>query len=319
MPGARRQREIAMSTTTPIDKARAGRLMKSATYASVGVASTLIIAKTGAWIVTDSVAVLSTLIDSLLDAAASIITLFAVRHALVPADTEHRFGHGKAEALAALGQAAFITGSACLLVFEAARRFFEPQTVTREYVGIAVMVFSIVLTLALVQYQRYVVRKTGSVAIGADSLHYVGDLLVNAAVIAALAATAWLGWQWIDPALAMLVAGYILISAWRIARSSLDMLMDRELPDDERARISAIALAHPEVRSLHDLRSRRSGTDTFIQLHIELDAALTLIAAHEISDAVEAEIRAAFPNAEVIIHQDPEGLDEDHAKVAYRA
>ena len=301
----------------PIDKIRAGRLMRSATYASVGVAVTLIVAKMGAWVMTDSVAVLSTLIDSLLDAAASVITLFAVRHALVPADSEHRFGHGKAEALAALGQAAFITGSACLLVFEAVRRIFEPHVVTHELIGIAVMVFSIVLTLVLVQYQRYVVRATRSVAITADSLHYIGDLLVNTAVIAALVATAWLGWRWIDPVLALLVAAYILVSAWRIVRGSLDMLMDRELPDDERMRIREIALAHPEVHDMHDLRSRRSGTDTFIQLHVELDGALTLSAAHEISDAIEGEIRAAFPHAEVIIHQDPEGLEEDHGKVAF--
>jgi len=307
-----------VSETRTSDKDRAGRLMKSATYASVGVAATLIVAKTAAWVVTDSVAVLSTLIDSLLDAVASILTLFAVHKALVPADKEHRFGHGKAEALAALGQAAFITGSACLLTFEALRRLFEPQAVTRELVGIAVMALSIVLTLGLVQYQRYVVRRTDSLAIGADSLHYAGDLLVNAAVIAALAATAWLGWQWVDPALALMVAGYILYSAWRIAKGSLDMLMDRELPDDERARIREIALAHPEVQAMHDLRSRRSGTDTFIQLHIELDGALTVMEAHKISDAVEEEIRAAFPNAEVIIHQDPEGIEEDHAKVAYR-
>lgn len=300
-------------------KNAAGRLMKSASYASVTVAVTLIVAKLGAWVVTDSVAVLSTLIDSLLDAVASIITLFAVHQSLVPADREHRFGHGKAEALAALGQAAFITGSACLLVFEAVRRLFEPQAVTRELVGIAVMVLSIVLTLALVQYQRYVVRKTESVAIGADSLHYVGDLLVNGGVIAALAATAWLGWYWLDPVLALVVAAYILLSAWRIARSSLDMLMDRELPDEDRARIRELALAHPGVHAMHDLRSRRSGTDTFIQLHIEVDGDLTVEQAHDISDAVEEEIRAAFPNAEVIIHQDPLGLDEDHAKVAYRA
>jgi ferrous-iron efflux pump FieF len=308
-----------MTEPAAMDRDGAGRLMKSATYASVSVAVTLIVAKLGAWIVTDSVAVLSTLIDSLLDAVASVITLFAVHHALVPADREHRFGHGKAEALAALGQAAFITGSACLLVVEAVRRIFQPHALTHELVGIAVMVLSIVLTLALVQYQRYVVRKTDSVAIGADSLHYVGDLLVNGAVIAALAATAWLGWQWVDPVLALCVAGYILISAWRIARSSLDMLMDRELPDEERARIREIALAHPEVHALHDLRSRRAGTDTFIQLHIELDGGLTVEKAHDISDAVEEEIRAAFPNAEVIIHQDPVGLEEDHAKVAYRA
>ena len=230
-----------MNDQATIDKARAGRLMRSATYASVSVAAILIVAKIGAWMMTDSVAVLSTLIDSFLDAVASVITLFAVRHALTPADSEHRFGHGKAEALAALGQAAFITGSAILLVFEAIRRFFEPREVTNEVVGIGVMVFSIVLTLALVQYQRYVVRVTRSVAITADSLHYVGDLLVNAAVIAALAATAWLGWQWVDPVLALLVAAYILISAWRIVRNSARYPDGPRAAGTTSARVSAIS------------------------------------------------------------------------------
>lgn len=303
-----------MNDAAANDKDRAGRLMKSASYASVTVAVTLIVAKLGAWIVTDSVAVLSTLIDSLLDAVASVITLFAVHQSLVPADREHRFGHGKAEALAALGQAAFITGSACLLVFEAMRRFFEPHAVTRELVGIAVMVLSIVLTLVLVQYQRYVVRKTSSLAIGADSLHYVGDLLVNAAVIAALAATAWLGWQWLDPLLALGVAAYILLSAWRIARSSLDMLMDRELPEEERARIKEITLAHPDVIALHDLRTRMSGPQTFIQVHIEMDGAMSLYRSHAVADEVEASLQQAYPEAEVIIHQDPYGIEEERSR-----
>ena len=301
-----------------IDKARAARLMRNATYASVSVAVTLIAAKVAAWIITDSVAILSTLIDSLLDAFASIVTLLAVRHALQPADSEHRFGHGKAEALAGLGQAAFITGSAALLVAEAAGRLSSPQPVTQELFGIAVMGFSIVLTLCLVLYQQFVVRETGSVAIGADRLHYVGDLLVNAAVIGALLATSLLQRSWIDPALALLVAAYILWAAWRIVRGVLDILMDRELPDADRLRIREIALAHEAVQDMHDLRSRRSGTDTFIQLHIELDGAMRLIEAHEIADAVEADIRAAFPGAEVIIHQDPAGIEEGHPKVAFR-
>ena len=302
----------------PIEKARAARLMRNATYASVSVAITLIAAKVAAWIITDSVAILSTLIDSLLDALASVVTLLAVRHALQPADSEHRFGHGKAEALAGLGQAAFITGSAVLLVAEAAGRLASPQLVTHEYVGIGVMGFSIALTLGLVLYQQFVVRETGSVAIGADRLHYVGDLLVNAAVIGALLATSLLQRSWIDPALALLVAAYILWSAWRIVRGVIDILMDRELPDADRLRIREIALAHEAVQDMHDLRSRRSGTDTFIQLHIELDGAMRLIEAHEIADAVEADIRKAFPGAEVIIHQDPAGIEEGHPKVAFR-
>lgn len=306
------------STAATLDRPQAARLMRLATYASVTVALTLIAAKTVAWILTDSVAVLSTLVDSFLDAVASIVTLLAVRHAVQPADREHRFGHGKAEALAGLGQSAFITGSACLLLFEAARRLFEPKAVTQELVGIGVMVFSIVLTLILVQFQRYVVRKTRSVAITADSLHYIGDLMVNAAVIAGLVGSMTLGWLWIDPVLALLVAAYILHAAWQIVRDALDILMDRELPDDDRARIREIALAHPKVQDMHDLRTRRSGTDAFIQLHIEIDGQLTVEAAHEISDDVEEKIRAAFPQAEVIIHQDPAGIEEEHASVAYR-
>ncbi|MHA1536551.1 MAG: cation diffusion facilitator family transporter [Alphaproteobacteria bacterium] len=301
-----------------IDSARAGRLMRNATYASVSVAMALIGAKVAAWIITDSVAILSTLIDSLLDALASVVTLLAVRHALQPADREHRFGHGKAEALAGLGQAAFIAGSALLLVSQAGGRLYSPQPITHEYVGIAVMGFSIALTLALVFYQQHVVRQTGSVAIGADRLHYVGDLLVNAAVIGALLATSVSGRGWIDPVLALLVAVYILWSAWRIVRTVLDILMDRELPDADRHRIREIVLAHAAVQDMHDLRSRRSGTDTFIQLHIELDGAMRLIEAHAIADAVEADIRDAFPDAEVIIHQDPAGIEEDHSKVAFR-
>jgi len=274
--------------------------------------------KSAAWFVTDSVAIISTLIDSVLDALASVVTLLAVHHAVQPADREHRFGHGKAEALAGLGQAAFITGSSVLLMYEAVSRLTTPQPIANEFIGIGVMGFSILLTLGLVSYQQHVVRKTASVAIGADRLHYVSDLLVNAAVIVALLATSYLGRSWIDPALAVLVALYILWSAWRIVRGVLDILMDRELPDEERLRIREIVLAHKAVQDMHDLRSRRSGTNTFIQLHIELDGAMRLIEAHAIADAVEADIRDAFPGAEVIIHQDPAGIEEDHPKVAFR-
>ena len=296
--------------------ASAERLMKLATTASVAVAGTLIGAKFFAWFATDSVSILSTLIDSLLDALASMLNLIAVRHALTPADREHRFGHGKAEPLAALGQSAFITGSAVFLLFEASRRLFNPVAVSNGSIGIAVMVFSIVVTVALVVFQRSVVRRTGSFAIHADSLHYKGDVLVNGSVIVSLVLADQFGWGTADPLFGGAIAVYIVISAWGIARGALDMLMDREMPDQDRTRIRELALAHPAVRDMHDLRTRLSGPYAFIQLHLEMDGDLKLLRAHEIADQVEADILAAFPGAEVIIHEDPEGVPEPHRDYA---
>ncbi len=291
--------------------ASSGTLMRVATYASVSVAAVLIVVKAVALAYTDSVALLSSLIDSLLDLAASLINLVAVSHALAPADREHRFGHGKAESIAGLGQAAFITGSAVFLLFKAGDRLIHPSPVENGAIGIGVMGFAIVLTFGLVQFQRYVVRRTGSVAISADSLHYKSDLLMNASVIIALVLSTQLGWHALDPIFAIAIAIYILFAAWKIVTNSFDMLMDREFTDADRERIREISLSHAEVREMHDLRTRSSGTSSFIQLHLELDGEITLIRAHEIADEVEAMIRAAFPAADVIIHQDPEGLEQD--------
>lgn len=306
-----------MTDSRPEDGANA-RLMRLATYASVAVAAFLITIKLIAWLVTDSVSVLSSLVDSVLDAIASLINLAAVRHALTPADSEHRFGHGKAESIAGLGQAAFIAGSAAFLIFESVRRFITPQEISHGTVGIGVMVVSIVLTFLLVRYQMRVVRQTGSTAIGADSLHYRGDLLVNVAIIASLVLTTQFAMSWVDPAIAILIALYILYNAWLVARDALNALMDREFPDEDRQRILNIAMAHPQVKGAHDLRTRRSGVQPFIQIHLELDGAMTLHDAHIISDQVEAEIISAFPGAEVIIHQDPEGIAEPMPSFARR-
>ena len=288
----------------------AARLMRQATYASVVVAGILIVAKLAAWLATDSVSMLSTLLDSVLDAAASMINLVAVRHALTPADREHRFGHGKAEPLAALGQSAFVAGSAVLLIVEVARRLWRPHPIENGDLGIAVMLGSILITAGLVIFQRHVVRKTGSLAISADRLHYVGDVLVNGGVILALVLTKLIGWTLIDPVFGAIIAVYILHTAWRIARSSLDMLMDRELPDEDRQSIRTLALGHPEVKALHELRTRASGPSIFIQFHLEMDGGLSLYEAHRVADQVEGEILAAYPGAEVIIHQDPSGILE---------
>jgi ferrous-iron efflux pump FieF len=289
-------------------------LVRLATYASVVTALVLIFAKVVAYLLTDSVSLLSTLLDSLLDVAASLLNLLAVRHALTPADREHRFGHGKAEPLAGLGQATFITGSAIFLLFEAGQRFIDPRPLHNTTVGIAVMVFSIVATVALVVFQRHVIRRTGSVAIRADSLHYVGDVMVNGSVILALVLTAQLGWSSIDAIFGLGIAFYIVFTAWQIARASFDMLMDRELPDADRRRIREIALAHPQVTALHDLRTRAAGPNVFVQLHLEMDGRLSLFDAHAVADAVEVEVMQAFPGAEVIIHQDPAGIREERPK-----
>ncbi len=293
-------------TTVP---AEAAKLMRMATYASTSVAVTLIVAKLIAWMVTDSVSLMATLLDSCLDALASVINLLAVRHALTPADRQHRFGHGKAEALAGLGQSTFIAGSAMFLVFEAMARIVHPQPVEALATGVGVMGLSIVATIGLMLFQQHVISKTGSTAIKADHLHYKTDLMVNAAVVVALLLSAY-GWYGADPLFAFLIAAYILYSAWEIVRESLDHLMDKELPEDERNRIKAIVYAHPQTRGMHDLRTRKSGTKAFIQLHLELEAKLNLLEAHAISDEVEAAIMKEFMDAEVIIHEDPAGLME---------
>jgi ferrous-iron efflux pump FieF len=297
-----------MSRPSPNDQR--GRLMRLATYASVSTAGVLIAAKVGAYLLTDSVSMLSTLLDSLLDAAASLVNLVAVRTALVPPDEEHRFGHGKAEPLAAMVQSAFIAGSALFLLVEAGNRVVNPSPILNSGIGLVVMVLSILLTAVLLLFQRHVVKETGSVAIRADSQHYFSDLLVNSAVIVALLLWRQFGWALADPLCAAMVGCYILLTAWSIARSAFDLLMDRELPETARQRIHDIALANPAVRALHDLRTRSSGQSSFIQFHLELDGDIPLIRAHAVSDEVENAILHAFPGAEIMIHQDPAGLPE---------
>jgi ferrous-iron efflux pump FieF len=288
----------------------AHRLRVRATYASLAVAAVLIAAKLVVWISTDSVALLSSLVDSFVDAAASLVNFFAIRQAIVPADREHRFGHGKAEPLAALGQSAFLIGSAILLMFEAVRRLVSPAPVEGAAAGIAVMVFAIAVTLGLVAYQRHVIRHTGSIAVGADELHYRSDLILNLGVIATLMLGSTLHLPILDPLFGGAVGLWIIYGAVKIARLSLVQLMDREMPDTERARVRAIAESHPEVTAVHDIRTRVAGPTTFIQLHIEMDGGMNLLRAHEISDAVEAQIQAAFPQAEILIHEDPAGIEE---------
>ena len=287
--------------------------MRAATYASVSVAALLVIAKFGAWLATGSVSLMSTLVDSFLDVAASGFTFVAVRHALQPADSQHRFGHGKAEALAGLAEAAFVAGSGIFVMAQAIDRLVSPRELANTGVGIAVMVLGIVLSLGLVIFQKYVVRKTGSLAIGAESLNYQNDILVNVAVIVSLFLWWWFGWALADPLFAIGIALFIMHGAWRIVVSALDVLMDRELPDEDRKHIRELALACPGVLGVHDMRTRAAGPNQFIQFHLELKGESSLDQAHAIVVAVEEAVESAFPNAEVLIHPDPENVVEGRA------
>lgn len=291
------------------------RLLHLATRASVATAVLLILVKLGAWMVTGSVSVMASLIDSLMDAGASLVNLLAVRYSLQPPDSDHRFGHGKAEALAGLGQAAFIAGSAVFLSLHALDRLVNPQPLSQIGVGIAVMIFAMAATGALLTLQHHVIRRTQSTAIRADALHYATDLATNGATLVALVLAA-LGWPGLDPVFALVIAGYILYSAYRIASDAVDLLMDRELDPQERTRIRQAASAVPGVLGLHGLRTRRSGQTPVIQLHLELDDALPLIEAHRISDAVEDRLRLLYPQADVTIHQDPVSLGTEGSQVA---
>lgn len=302
-------------------------LRRRAAAASLGLAAVLAALKLGAAVATGSLAILSSLIDSLADIVASGITFVSVRISQQPPDRAHRFGHGKAESLSALAQAAVVAGSAVFVLIDAARRFGTPEPIASTGLGVAVMAAATAATLLLVVFQRHVVRVTGSQAIGADSLHYRADLLTNLSVVASLLVVQRTGLGWIDPAVGTAIALYLAWHALQIVRGAVAVLMDEELPPDVRAKIVAIVLAHPEVRGLHDLRTRAAGSTRFVELHVELDGEMTVRAAHEVTDAIERELFEAFPEAEVILHQEPAGLEDnrlDHriaaaAAVAARA
>jgi ferrous-iron efflux pump FieF len=286
------------------DNDERARLLRLATRASVAVALLLIVLKGGVWLASGSVSLLAGLIDSLMDAGASIINLFAVTYALKPADKEHRFGHGKAEALAGLAQAAFISGSAVLVLLQGVDRLLHPQPLDAAWSGIAVMLFSILATLALLAVQRHVIQRTGSTAIGADALHYRSDLLLNLSIIAALLLGHY-GVTGADAVFGIGIALFIGYGALQIGRQAVQVLMDRELPDAVRAHAMQIARSIPGVLDIHDLRTRESGHHWFMQLHLELPADLSLAEAHARGEQVRLAIVAQYPQAEVLVHKDP--------------
>lgn len=286
------------------------RLTRLATYVAVGVALTLILVKLVGWWLTDSVSILASLLDSMLDVLASVMILIAVRYAQVPADREHRFGHGKAEPLAALAQSVFIAGSAFYLFIYAFERMLNPRPVEQVALGIWIMLFSLVLTLILVGFQRYVVRRTQSTAIKADSLHYISDIAANGVVIAGLLLMMW-GLDWVDPLLGMVIAVVIAWSAFKLAKESANQLLDIELPAEMREQVQQIIRSHREVEGFNDLRTYRSGPNIFIQFDLELDDRMPLVKAHLIAEEVTERIKHAIPHADVVIHQEPVSLRAD--------
>lgn len=290
--------------------------VKLATRASVSVAFILIAVKTAAWLLTDSASMLASLTDSMLDSIASLFTFFAVRYAVQPADNEHRFGHGKAEAMAAMVQSALITGSAMLLAVHSVQQWIQGTPVQQAEIGVYVSLFAIALTLALVVLQRIAVKKTGSQAIAADALHFSSDLLLNSAVIVALILSSY-GLLWADSVFAILIAAFLAQGAIRIGWEAFQSLMDRELPDAEKQQIVDTIKAVSGVRGLHGLKTRSAGPTRFVQCHVELDDFLNLRQAHDIADLAEKRVEALFENTEVIIHMDPLSVvpDEIHQEV----
>ncbi|MBL0515318.1 cation diffusion facilitator family transporter [Aeromonas media] len=280
------------------------RWVTLASTAAVVTATLLILGKLIAWLMTDSSSLLASLTDSFMDVSASIINLLAIRYALAPADEEHRFGHGKAESLAGLIQSAFISGSALLLMMHGISSMLNQVPVVRLEAGIWVSAGSILLTLLLVSFQSLVIRKTNSVAIKADMLHYRSDLLLNAGVLLALV-LAGQGWYWADGLFAILIGLFLVWGAVQIGYESVQALLDRQLPEEEQARIMALCCAVEGVHGVHDLRTRQSGPTRFVQLHLELDDQLPLVKAHQIADEAELAVRQSFERMDVIIHMDP--------------
>jgi len=281
------------------------RLLRLATRASVAVACTLIVAKAIAWWLSGSVSMLAGLTDSALDGVTSMLNLLAVHYALRPADDDHRYGHGKAESLAGMAQALFIGGSAVLIAFQAYQRLQTPEPLGAPWLSIGVIVFSLLLTAALLMLQHRVIKQTGSNAVRADSLHYRSDLLLNGSILIALV-LAGMGFAQLDAWFGLGIAAYILWSAIQIARESFSVLMDEELPTDVSQHMLELACSVPGVLGAHDLRTRISGNHWFVQLHLELPGELTLSVAHGISDQAAAAIHKAYPKAEVLVHADPQ-------------
>ena len=286
-------------------------LVRSASIASLLVASTLIVLKYYGWVTTTSVSLLASLADSLIDFLASVFVFVAISYSILPADAKHRFGYGKSEGLAAFVQSLFIGISGIYVCFEAIKRLLNPSQINQPSTAIWIILVSIVLTLALVMYQKYVVKKSKSIAIESDRYHYLTDTYINLSVLFSIAITGWTRFVFIDALVGLLISGVILYTSVTLLKKSFKILLDQEIQSEDRDRIREIALDHPKVLGFHDLRTRDTGRKYIIQFHLELDPNMSLLESHEITDEVTDNVLKLYPDSELIIHTDPLGIDEE--------
>jgi len=286
-------------------------LVRSASIASLLVASTLIVLKYYGWVTTTSVSLLGSLADSLIDFLASVFVFVAISYSMLPADAKHRFGYGKSEGLAAFIQSLLIGISGIYVCFEAIKRLLNPSQINQPSTAIWIILVSIVLTLALVMYQKYVVKKSKSIAIESDRYHYLTDTYINLSVLFSIAITGWTQFVFIDALVGLLISGVVLYTSVTLLKKSFKILLDQEIQSDDRDRIREIALDHPKVLGFHDLRTRDTGRNYIIQFHLELDPNMSLLESHEITDEVTDNVLKLYPDSELIIHTDPLGIDEE--------
>jgi len=285
-------------------------LVRSASIASLLVASTLIVLKYYGWVTTTSVSLLGSLADSLIDFLASVFVFVAISYSILPADAKHRFGYDKSEGLAAFVQSLFIGISGIYVCFEATKRLLNPSQISQPSIAIWIILVSIVLTLALVMYQKYVVKKSKSIAIESDQYHYLTDTFINFSVLFSIVITGWTRFIFIDALVGLLISGVVLYTSVTLLKKSFKILLDQEIQSEDRDRIREIALDHPKVLGFHDLRTRDTGRKYIIQFHLELDPNMSLLESHEITDEVTDNVLKLYPDSELIIHTDPLGIDE---------
>jgi ferrous-iron efflux pump FieF len=286
-------------------------LVRSASIASLLVASTLIVLKSYGWVTTTSVSLLGSLADSLIDFLASVFVFVAISYSMLPADAKHRFGYDKSEGLAAFVQSLFIGISGIYVCFEATKRLLNPSQISQPSIAIWIILVSIVLTLALVMYQKYVVKKSKSIAIESDQYHYLTDTFINFSVLFSIVITGWTRFVFIDALVGLLISGVVLYTSVTLLKKSFKILLDQEIQSEDRDRIREIALDHPKVLGFHDLRTRDTGRKYIIQFHLELDPNMSLLESHEITDEVTDNVLKLYPDSELIIHTDPLGIDEE--------